>query len=820
MIFAPRSWPSSPTLPTRMRPFGVMSLPLVGVDGSYGPTGSRAAWRAPPLPSRAMPDAFPQMPIDNPDVTETLRSMLDKLSTSATVRRFEDRGCTPDTDLWDELVRGGWAGLAIPEGLGGGGASVADLHLALHELGHAAAPVPYRSSAVLVGMFLAAEPGNDAAAEIVGAVVGGEMWSPAVTEARWLRDLETRFDGSKVSGRKLFVSDAGAASSFLVLALGSDGSPVWVAVDGDADGIERRLVANTGNDAQYEVVFNAVAARVVSTAPVARWNTLERFTSTAWALGLMTRAIEIAVDHVKERVQFGRPIGTFQAVQHRLADSVVDTQASINLCRSAAVHLDESGLDDPATTAAIAELFYAARRAAVRVARDTHQVLGGVGFSLEHDLQLYTRRVKAFSVLGELEEHLTEEIATAGPNASTPDGAALTFVPTRPEDEQLRNDVRAFLDEEFPVERQIAALIEQHEHQEHIDQVWERAFWKQLAERGWLGLGIPEEYGGSGGTAFQRYVFIREMSYYGAPYPRTATQIVAPAVFAFGSDEVKQRFLPRIAAGEINCCLGYTEPDAGTDLASLRTRAVREGDGYIVNGQKLYTTRAHRCEYAYMAVRTDPDAPKHAGISVMLLDMQTPGVTIEPLYVLGGRTNITTYEDVFVDAGNLVGEENKGWRLLTHSLGLERIAVFPTGHIQRFYEELDALARRARPDGTVPFDSAVVRSHLVNLQVDMRVLQALMDGAMAEVIATDTLPNYLAAAIKSFLTEYKQRLADVGMQFLAPYGQYTEEGDDAPFDGIIETMWRDAIVHTFGGGANEVQRDIIANSWLGLPRIR
>ena len=396
----------------------------------------------------------------------------------------------------------------------------------------------------------------------------------------------------------------------------------------------------------------------------------------------------------------------------------------------------------------------------------------------------------------------------------------MTYVAISEADRTLRSEVREFLDEAFPVKRQIVALIEQHEHQEQIDQVWERGFWRQLAERGWLGLGIPVEYGGSGGSAFQRNLFVREMSYYGAPYPRTATQIVAPALLAFGSEEIKQRFLPRIAAGEINICLGYTEPDSGTDLASVRSRATREGDGYVVNAQKMYTTRAHRCEYAYMALRTNSETPKHAGISVLIVDMKAPGVSIEPLHTLGGRTNITYYDDVWVDAVNLVGEENRGWRILTHSLGLERIAVFPTGHIQRFFEELAHLARQPRPDGSTPWDSPIVRKKLVDLQVDMRILQALMDGAMAEVLATDTLPSYMAAGIKTFLTEYKQRLADAGMQILGPYGQYTEQSDQAPFHGIMETLWRDAIVHTFGGGANEVQRDIIATSWLGLPRNR
>lgn len=396
----------------------------------------------------------------------------------------------------------------------------------------------------------------------------------------------------------------------------------------------------------------------------------------------------------------------------------------------------------------------------------------------------------------------------------------MSLTPMSPSDQALRDEVRRFLDESFPIERQLAGLLEQHERQEHIDQVWERGFWRQLAQRGWLGLGIPVEYGGSGGTAIQRNIFIQELSYYGAPYPRCATQIVAPALLTFASEDIKRRFLPRIAAGEINTCLGYTESESGTDLASLRSRAVRRGDKYVINARKMYTTRAHRCEYCYIAVRTSTEGKKHAGISIFLVDMSSPGISVRPLEVLGGRTNYTFFDDVEVDAANLVGEENGGWKVLTHSLGLERLGVFPTGHMRRFFEELSRIAHRPRPDGSVPWESATVRKQIVEMQIDLRILESLLDGAMAKVMDTGKLPPYFAASIKTYLTEYKQRLADVGMQIHGSYGQLTEESELAPFAGLMETMWRDAIVHTFGGGANETQRDIIASTWLGLPRSR
>lgn len=390
---------------------------------------------------------------------------------------------------------------------------------------------------------------------------------------------------------------------------------------------------------------------------------------------------------------------------------------------------------------------------------------------------------------------------------------------TTEKDEALRREIREFLDVEFPPERQWQALIEQHENQDHIDLDWQRAFFRKLGERGWLGFAIPEEYGGSGGTAWQRHIFATEMSYYGAPLPRNAIQIVAPALLAFGSEEIRQRYLPRIARGEINFSLGYTEPESGTDLASLRTSAVRDGDEYVIKGQKIFTSRSHRSEYIYLAARTSTEGKKHDGISLFIVPTDDPNVTIEPLPVLAGRTNITYYDGVRVPAVDRVGEENEGWTYLRSSLGLERIGVFPVGHIRRFVEEIFRAARVPLPDQSLPIDDPIVRLELSRLRVDLARLEALVDAALMEVLETGDIPGFLAAEIKVFLTEYKQRAADFGLEMLGPFG-LLEEDEDAPFGGLMAEMWRDAIVHTFGAGANEVQRDMIASRALGLPRSR
>lgn len=356
--------------------------------------------------------AFPVMPLPNPDITDNLRRVLDRYSTGAAVRRYEASGWQPDTELWGELVEGGWTGLIVPEELGGSARPFADLHLALHELGYSAAPVPYRSSVVMAGFLLTGDR-KGRSRSIIESIVIGEIWSPAVAESGWLKNIDTSFDGQRASGCKMFVPDAGAAAGFLVLARDKGGSHVWLEIKAGSEGTKLTPLANTANDAQFRMTLQDVAAQPVTNMPLARWVALERFTSAAWTLGLMCRALHIAIDHAATRMQFGRPIGSFQAVQHRLADSVTEVQATINFCRSVALALDQSGPDDLATRERIAELTYAARRAGLRVARDTHQILAGLGFSLDHDLHLYTRRVKGYTVLGDLDEVLTEEIAAA-----------------------------------------------------------------------------------------------------------------------------------------------------------------------------------------------------------------------------------------------------------------------------------------------------------------------------------------------------------------------------------------------------------------------
>ena len=346
----------------------------------------------------------------------------------------------------------------------------------------------------------------------------------------------------------------------------------------------------------------------------------------------------------------------------------------------------------------------------------------------------------------------------------------------------------------------------------------EREFRRKLAERGWLTMSWPREYGGQERSYEEQYLFQEALNYVGAPGATVGVQQVGPTLMTFGTDEQKEAFLPRIAKGEIDFALGYTEPDAGTDLASLQLRAVRDGDDYVLNGIKRFTSAAHRAEYVWLAARTDPSAPKHRGISMFLVDLQTPGITVRPIWTMGsGRTNEVYWEDVRIPADALVGEENRGWYYAAHALDFERVSIFTVSGVRAVFDALMRWAREAGPDGARPIDDAHVSRTLADYKVQIEVLQMLAYRNLG-MIKRGEHPNHEASEVKIFSTELMQRILHTGTKLLGPYGQLTPESERAPLGGRIEQGYLAAVMPTFGAGSNEVMRNIIATRGFGLPR--
>jgi alkylation response protein AidB-like acyl-CoA dehydrogenase len=342
---------------------------------------------------------------------------------------------------------------------------------------------------------------------------------------------------------------------------------------------------------------------------------------------------------------------------------------------------------------------------------------------------------------------------------------------------------------------------------------------RQMGRDGWLGVGWPKEYGGQGRSPLEQYLFFSEAQRAGAPIPLVTLNTVGPTLMRFGNDEQRSYFLPRILAGELHFAIGYSEPGAGTDLASLRTRAVRDGDEYVVNGNKVFTTGAHDADWIWLACRTDPDAPKHKGISILLVDTSSPGFKHSPIWLLGGgHTNATYYEDVRVPASNLVGNENEGWKMITTQLNHERVALAPAGQTDRHLQEVRRWAQETRRvDGTRVVDQQWVQLILARVHAKVEVLK-LANWRVATSLAEGSLNPAEASMMKVFGTELRVEACRLLLEVLGSAGYLAAGAPGAVLRGELEQAYRHAPVGTFGGGVNEVQREIIGMAGLGMPR--
>ena len=342
---------------------------------------------------------------------------------------------------------------------------------------------------------------------------------------------------------------------------------------------------------------------------------------------------------------------------------------------------------------------------------------------------------------------------------------------------------------------------------------------KQMATDGWLGIGWPKEYGGQGRSAMEQFIFFDESMRAGAPVPMLTINTVGPTIMDFGTDEQKAFFLPKILAGDIHFCIGYTEPNAGTDLAALETRAVRDGDEYVINGQKIYTSLAGDADYIWLATRTDPEVSKHKGISMFIVPMDTPGIKVVPMKLLGDHNiNYTFYEDVRVPAANLVGGENNGWTLITNQLNHERVTLCSPGIIERALNDTRAWAQSTKlADGRRVIDQEWVQVHLARVHSRLEFLK-LINWKVAWTATQGHLDVADASTIKVFGTEFYLEAFKLLMEVVGQAGYLTRGTPEAVLAGRLEMYARSLVILTFGGGTNEIQRDLIAIFGLGLPR--
>ncbi|MDA3628392.1 acyl-CoA dehydrogenase family protein [Saccharopolyspora sp. WRP15-2] len=382
-----------------------------------------------------------------------------------------------------------------------------------------------------------------------------------------------------------------------------------------------------------------------------------------------------------------------------------------------------------------------------------------------------------------------------------------------PEQEQLREELRDYFGKLMTPEirAELAA------HGDYGDGAAYREVVRQMGADGWLALGWPTEYGGQDRSTLDQLIFTDEAAIAGAPVPFLTLNSIAPTIMRYGTPEQKAHYLPKIAGGEIHFAIGYSEPEAGTDLASLRTTADRDGGDYVVNGQKMWTSLIQYADYVWLACRTDREAKKHRGLSILIVPTDSPGFSWTPVHTVAGpTTSATYYQDVRVPASALVGNENEGWPLITNQLNHERVALTSAAPLRSALDEVLDWARETRlTDGRRVIDQEWVRHHLARAHAGAEFLK-LVNWKIATTIEQQPAPA-TASATKVFGTEFATEAYRLLMEVLGSAAHVRQGSPGSALRGRIERMHRSSLILTFGGGTNEVQRDIVAAVGLGLP---
>jgi alkylation response protein AidB-like acyl-CoA dehydrogenase len=707
------------------------------------------------------------------------------------------------TAIWSQLVEQGLACLGSDPGESG----LREIAVAMEELGRAACPAPLLGAA-LVNLAW----GGNAATGVAPVAALLDRLHSGVARICWsFGEFDPTpytgtlaWHGDAVSGTLRFI-DAAAAATHLVVATRHDRSGLAIVELGAATAsvVAARAL---GSDGLAQITLNKAPAAFVALdeATLADLLRVARLAQLARAQGAARRAFEMAVDYAKERRQFGQPIGRFQAIQHKLANNLIALEGFRVTLEHAAESFDFGAASWRYFAAAAAAFGGPALR---QVALETQHAFGAVGYAEEHEAPRHFKRVHldaiAFGGAGaarrEIAAHLLDDAT-----------ATLPEYDLGPAGNAFRAEVRAWLQKHWSGDRKDA-----FDARAYHDREFDAAFALDLGATGWLGLGWPREFGGQARTPIEQIAFMEMMERAEVP-PRYGAAVQASALMMHGTPAQQQRYLPEILRGEAMHGMGYSEPEAGSDLASLRTSAVRDGDEWVINGQKIWTT-TYWGKYMFLAARTDKEAkPAHAGISMFIVPMSTPGITVKPATTMydGSFANIF-YDDVRVPADALVGPLNGGWKVLTDALANER-GLVGGGIVLKVAHAFDMLCREVRAGGSLR-DDALVRERIATLAAEIEVGRRLMIHC-AELATSGTTPPELGAISKVFSGELMERFGEAALDILGPRAALSQDAASSLQQGRFEQGLRHSLMWVISIGTNEIQRSLIAQRGLGLPR--
>ena len=387
------------------------------------------------------------------------------------------------------------------------------------------------------------------------------------------------------------------------------------------------------------------------------------------------------------------------------------------------------------------------------------------------------------------------------------------------QEEQFIDEVKIFIAEEKKKSNAdvVFAPNREADAQTKIDSPERRDFMKILSSKGYLGMSWPKEYGGQEKPGIYDYILNEELCRVGAPSPGKGVGSIGQTIIHHGSNKIKDEFLPKILAGEIDFALGYSEPGAGSDLASLQLKAERKEGGWLINGQKIWTSSAHVADWYWLAARTDTEAPKHRGISVFLVTMDNPGIEVHPIETVGEHaTNSVFLTDVFISDEYVIGEVNKGWVYICEALNYERFTFYTIAPLEQKFKELVELTNKVKRDGVILSQIPDIRKKIIYLYADVQKAKVLQRKVLSVAIQ-DEVPQTEAAVFKLFSTKLHQKLANEAMDILGREGLFRKEYDKSHANGKWEWSYRSTLVDTIGAGTTEIQKNTIAKKSLKLP---
>ena len=736
-------------------------------------------------------------------------------------------------ERWSFFAEMGLLGLPFAEQDGGYGGSLGDVMGVMRLLGRALVPEPYFECILVAGRLLAAASDATRRAEWLAPLIAGERLIGLAHLERGdrgrgeVRQTTVKCDtaGLLLEGAKILVPVAGSLDALLVTARDEQGALCVCRVPRDAPGVEIRDCRAVDGRRVGEVRFKGVKlapdARLVFPDAEAALDAVLTWADAALcaeALGCMQSLFEMTLEHARTRRQFGRPLGSFQVLKHRLVDCHTSIEQVLGLLGLAA---DDASPDWTANVAAARSFI---DQHAVHLGHEAIQIHGGMGLTDALAVSHYHKRITMITMLfGERDVHIDRWLVRRRSHGSAGASSALDFdrILSRGE-RRFHAEVRAFLASDLTAEIRSAVRLQTSSYPEkEVAIAWQQ----RLNAKGWLAPHWPVEVGGTGWTPVQRFLFDYECALAGAPEQvPMGYRYVGPVIAHFGSDWQKSYFLPKLLASAHYWAQGFSEPGAGSDLAGLSTTAVLDGDHYVINGSKMWTTHAHHANWLFCLARTERTARPQEGISFFLIDMATPGIRVEPIPLLAvdHEVNQVFLDDVRVPVAHLVGEVGRGWEYAKFLLELERGGTFFCGRMRHEYalveELIETVAPQLRGDRIFTHRLAGLEHRLMALELlEFRTARAVRQGGAAGVGGSMT--KLIASELQKDITEMAMHVAGYGGVELVPHRPLG--GPQAPLAGFeLEAVAMPRYLNMRGasiyGGSSEIQREIIARHALGL----